>query len=335
MKTGVSKKMHLSDQLLAEDIEMEPSRDGFGRGLLEAGENNKRVVALCADLTGSTRMNKFAEEFPERFVEVGVAEQNLVTVASGMAHMGKIPFVSSYASFSPGRNYEQIRTTIALNERDVKIIGSHGGVSVGPDGATHQMLEDINLMRGLPNMRVVVPCDSVEAAKATVAVAHHEGPSYVRLARAKTPVITTEKTPFEIGKAQVFRNGSDITIVACGAMVYESLMAAEQLAKRSIEATVINCPVIKPLDTATLLASIRQTGAVVTAEEAQVNGGLGSAVAEVCGEQYPVPLCRIGMHDRFGESGDPAKLLEHFHLKGKDIAQAAEATLKRKKQQAT
>lgn len=328
-KAGLNKKMYLAD-FMKKDVELEPSRDGFGRGLLEAGKRNSRVVAICADLTGSTRMNLFAEEFPERFVEVGVAEQNLVTVASGMAHMGKTPFVSSYASFSPGRNYEQIRTTIALNDQNVKIAGSHGGVSVGPDGATHQMLEDITLMRVLPNMRVVVPCDSVEAEKATLSIAHHKGPSYLRLAREKTPVITTEKTPFSLGKARVFRKGRDLTIVACGSMVYESLVAAEQLATKDIDVEVINCPVIKPLDSGTILASIRKTGAVLTAEEHQVNGGLGGAVAEITGENHPVPLSRAGMMDRFGESGDPDELLKHFHLKGKDIAKAARELVKRK-----
>lgn len=330
MKVGLNAKAHLAKNLTAKDIKMEPSRDGFGRGLLEAGKRNSNVVAICADLTESTRMHLFAEEFPERFVDVGVAEQNLVTVASGMAHMGKTPFVSSYAAFSPGRNYEQIRTTIALNDNNVKIVGSHGGVSVGPDGATHQMLEDVSLMRSLPNMRVVVPCDSVEAEKATLSIAHHKGPSYLRLAREKTPVITTDKTPFSLGKAKVFRAGSDVTIVACGSMVYEALGAAASLAKQQIEAEVINCPVIKPLDSATILASIKKTGAVLTAEEHQVNGGLGSAVAELAGENHPVPLVRVGMYDRFGESGDPDKLLEYFHLKAKDISQAAGELIKRK-----
>lgn len=331
-KTGLNTAMKLVGNLMSREIKLEPSRDGFGRGLLEAGRRSRQVVAICADLTESTRMHLFADEFPERFVEVGVAEQNLVTVASGMAHMGKTPFVSSYATFSPGRNYEQIRTTIALNDNNVKIVGSHGGVSVGPDGATHQMLEDITLMRVLPGIRVVVPCDSVEAEKATLSIAHHRGPSYLRLAREKTPVITTGKTPFSLGQARVFRHGTDVTIVACGSMVYESLVAADQLAKQDIEAEVINCPVIKPLDGGTILASIKRTGAVLTAEEHQVNGGLGGAIAELIGENHPVPLNRIGMLDRFGESGAPDELLRHFHLKAEDITAAAVELIKRKEQ---
>ncbi len=315
-------QMHLVSKITAREIAQEPIRSGFGRGLVAAGKRNPAVVALCADLTNSTKMEPFAKEFPERFVEIGIAEQNLVTVASGMALTGKIPFVSSYAAFSPGRNWEQIRTTVCLNQTNVKIVGSHAGVSVGPDGATHQMLEDITLMRVLPNMLVVAPCDSVEAEKATVAIAGYQGPAYLRLAREKTPVITTADTPFSLGKAQVFREGSDVTIVACGTMVYHALMAAEQLAKKGISAEVINCPVIKPLDTVTIMRSIKKTGRVVTCEEAQINGGLGGAIAELTAERYPVPLRRIGMVDHFGESGDPEKLLEHFGLTAPHIAKA-------------
>jgi transketolase len=323
--------MKLNPKLLSPEVEQEPIRQGFGNGLLEAGKTNTQVVALCADLTDSTKMSLFAEAFPERFVEVGVAEQNLVTLGAGMALGGKIPFVSSYAAFSPGRNWEQIRTTICLNEANVKIVGSHAGVSVGPDGATHQMLEDIALMRVLPHMRVVVPCDSLEAAKATLAIAGSTGPAYLRLAREKSPIITTEATPFELGKAQIFREGSDITIVACGIMVYQALLAAETLAKDGIEAEVINAAVIKPLDTATILRSIKKTGCVVTAEEGQAAGGLGGLIAEVTGENHPVPLSRVGMYDRFGESGKPDELLEHFGLTAPAITRIAREVIKRKK----
>lgn len=315
--------VQLAVNVFGKDVAQEPIRAGFGRGLVKAGERNPSVVALCADLTSSTKMDAFAKAFPERFIEVGVAEQNLVTVASGMALTGKIPFVSSYAAFSPGRNWEQIRTTVALNQTNVKIVGSHAGVSVGPDGATHQMLEDIALMRVLPNMTVVVPCDSIEAEKATLALAGNVGGSYLRLAREKSPVITTAATPFALNKAQVFREGEDITIVACGIMVYQALVAAEQLAKKGIEAEVINCPVIKPLDSVRLLASIKKTGRVVTCEEGQIAGGLGGAVAELVAERHPVPLRRIGMRDHFGESGTPDELLEHFGLTAPHIAKAA------------
>lgn len=327
----ISLSMHLNKKLTHKEVEQEPIRAGFGRGLLEAGQKNSQVVALCADLTASTKMDAFAKEFPDRFVEIGVAEQNLVTVGAGMALMGKIPFVSSYAAFSPGRNWEQIRTTICLNEANVKIVGSHAGISVGPDGATHQMLEDIALMRVLPNMRVIVPCDSLEAEKATKAMAMFDGPAYIRLAREKTPVITSDKTPFLMGKAQVFRHGFDVTIIACGPMVYQALMAAEKLSKDGIEAEVINCPVVKPLDHATILHSVRKTGAVITVEEAQAAGGLGGAVTEFLSEQFPVAIARIGMADRFGESGEPNELLEHFGLTAPHIAKRTKQLLKERK----
>ena len=311
------------DDILDKDIAKEPIRKGFGRGLLEAGRQNEQVVAACADLTDSTQMNLFAKEFPERFIEIGVAEQNLVTVGSGMAAMGKIPFVSSYAAFSPGRNWEQIRTTICLNDRPVKIVGSHAGISVGPDGATHQMLEDIALMRVLPNMVVVVPGDSVEAEKATLALAADKRPGYLRLAREATPIITTDKTPFEIGKAYVYAKGSDITVVTTGAMTYQALVAAEKLFKDGIDLEVIHCPTVKPLDATTILASVQKTGKVITVEEAQINGGLGGAVAELLSEEHPARLKRIGVRDRFGESGSPDELLEYFGLTAKHIMLAA------------
>ncbi|MDB5178513.1 MAG: tktA [Patescibacteria group bacterium] len=326
----IDPQQHLAPDLLSPEVKQEANRMGFGRGLLEAAHKDKDIVALCADLTISTKMDDFAKSYPERFVEVGIAEQNLVTVAAGMALAGKTPFVSSYAAFSPGRNWEQIRTTICLNQTNVKIVGSHAGVSVGPDGATHQMLEDIALMRVLPNMTVVVPADAVEAAKATIVLASHKGPAYLRLAREKSPVITTDKSPFSLSKAQVLRAGTDLTIVACGALVYQALVAAEALSKQGIEAEVINAAVVKPLDTITIVASAKKTGAVLTAEEAQVAGGLGGAVAETLADHHPVPMSRIGLLDHFGESGTPAELMEHFGLTAPHITAKAQELIKRK-----
>lgn len=314
--------LHLVD-ITAKDLKSEPIRKGFGRGLKSAGEINSNVVACCADLTDSTQMSLFKEAFPDRFVEIGVAEQNLVTVGSGLAAMGKIPFVSSYAAFSPGRNWEQIRTTICLNDQPVKVVGSHAGISVGPDGATHQMLEDIALMRVLPNMVVIAPCDSVEAEKATLAMARDKRPNYLRLAREATPIVTTEYTPFEIGKAYVYAPGTDVTIIATGTMTYQAMLAAEQLYKDGIDAEVIHVPTIKPLDSETILKSVRKTGCVITAEEGQIAGGLGGAVAELLAENHPVPMRRIGMVDRFGESGEPDELLKHFGLDAKHIRLSA------------
>lgn len=320
--------LHLVD--VEGKLESEPIRKGFGRGLLEAGKKDSNVVAACADLTDSTQMGLFKAEFPDRFIEIGVAEQNLVTVGSGLAAMGKVPFVSSYAAFSPGRNWEQIRTTICLNDRPVKVIGSHAGVSVGPDGATHQMLEDIALMRVLPNMVVIAPCDSVEAEKATLAMAADKRPNYLRLAREATPIITTPQTPFEIGKAYVFAKGADVTLIATGTMTFQAMQAAIELYKDGIEAEVVHVPTIKPLDKETILKSVRKTGAVVTAEEGQIIGGLGGAIAELLGQEFPAPIARVGMEDRFGESGSPDELLEYFGLDAKHIRLAAH-TLKAKK----
>jgi transketolase len=310
----------LNPQVYDKDVEQEPIRAGFGRGLKAAGEANKLIVALCADLTDSTKMSGFKEAFPDRFIEMGVAEQNLVTVASGLARAGKIPFTSSYAAFSPGRNWEQIRTTIALNDQPVKIVGSHAGVSVGPDGATHQMLEDIALMRVLPNMVVVAPGDSIEAEKATLAIAENGKPSYLRLARDKSAIFSTKDSPFEIGKAYVLREGNDITLLGTGMMTYELLIAAKTLEAKGISAEVVHVPTIKPLDTETILVSVRKTGRVLTAEEAQKVGGFGGAVAELLSEQLPTPLLRIGMEDRFGESGEPRELLKKFGLDHASIA---------------
>jgi transketolase len=323
--------LHLVTNIRAKDIKQEPIRAGFGRGLVTAAQKDDNVVAACADLTDSTKMADFAKMFPDRYIEIGIAEQNLVTVGSGLAAMGKVPFVASYAAFCPGRNWEQIRTTICLNDRPVKIIGAHAGISVGPDGATHQMLEDIALMRALPNMVVLAPCDSREAERATLAMAKDGRPNYMRLAREATPVITTDKTPFEIGKAYVFSPGADVTVIATGAMTYQAMLAAEMLFKEGIDVEVINCPTIKPLDTTTILKSVKKTGAVVTVEEAQITGGLGGAVAELLSEELPTPLRRIGMKDRFGESGEPNELLEHFGLTHTHIALAIHDVLGRKR----
>jgi len=316
--------LHLIHDVLAKDIAKEPIRKGFGRGLAEAGRRDVNVVAACADLTESTQMHLFREAFPERFVEIGVAEQNLVTVGSGLAAMGKIPFVSSYAAFSPGRNWEQIRTTICLNEQPVRIVGSHAGISVGPDGATHQMLEDIALMRVLPKMVVIAPGDSFEAERATLALAaDKERPAYLRLAREATPIITTADTPFEIGRAYLYTPGTDVTIISTGTMTYHAMVAAESLFKDGIDAEVIHVPTIKPLDAVTILKSVHKTKRVITAEEGQINGGLGGAIAELLGEEFPVPMKRIGMRDRFGESGKPDELMHHFGLTAKHIMLAA------------
>jgi transketolase len=315
----------LNPALYSDDVEQEPTRAGFGRGLKIAGETNKKIVALCADLTDSTKISDFKAAFPDRFVEVGVAEQNLVTVASGLARAGKIPFAASYAAFSPGRNWEQIRTTIALNDQPVKIVGAHAGVSVGPDGATHQMLEDIALMRVLPNMIVVVPGDSIEAEKATRLIAENGKPSYLRLAREKTPIFSTSESPFEIGKAYVLREGHEVSLLGTGTMTYQLLVAAKELESQGISAEVIHVPTIKPLDEETILASIRKTGRVVTAEEAQRAGGFGGTIAELLGERLPTPLYRIGMKDRFGESGAPNELIKHFELDGASMAKNIQA----------
>ncbi|MBI2798169.1 transketolase family protein [Candidatus Saccharibacteria bacterium] len=325
----MNKSQHLSNKLFRDDIEMLPIRKGFGDGLLEAGKKDSEIVALSADLVESTQMQAFALKYPDRYIEIGVAEQNLVTVASGLAAVGKRPFVTSYAGFSPGRNWEQIRTTICLNNRNVKIVGSHAGVSVGPDGATHQMLEDIALMRVLPNMVVVVPTDVHEAQKATLALAKIQKPAYLRLAREKTAVITTEKSPFEIGKAQILQSGSDITVVACGPLVYEALKAAHTLTgKASVE--VINSSSIKPLDEQTITKSAHKTGCVVTVEEAQAAGGLGGAVAELLARTYPVPVSRVGVHDRFGQSGEVQQLWQEYQLDAPAISAAILATIEGK-----
>src|SRR3989338_885969 len=311
-------------------LESKATRDGYGLGLVKAGEQNERVMALSADLTESTRALAFAEKFPERFIQVGIAEQNLVTIASGLANYGKIPFISSYAAFSPGRNYEQIRTTVCINNVPVKIAGHHAGISVGPDGATHQMLEDIALMRALPNMVVIVPCDAVEAEKATLAAAINGKPTYLRFSREKSPVFTTAETPFEIGRALVLRRGKDVSLVGCGPLLYEALLAAEELSKAGIECEVINSHTVKPLDKNAIIESVKKTKAVVSIEEHQIAGGLGSAIAECLAENYPVPQEFVGMKDRFGESGTAAELIEKFGLNSNGIKTAVKKVITRK-----
>lgn len=320
--------LHLVSNMRDDNIVKEPIRAGFGIGLVEAAENDSNVVGVCADLTDSVKMGEFAKAFPDRFVQVGIGEQNLVTLGSGLAAMGKIPFVGAYAAFSPGRNWEQIRTTCALNEQPVKIIGSHAGISVGPDGATHQSLEDMALMRVVPNMIVLAPCDSLEARRATLALAaDKEHPAYMRLGRDKTPIITTDETPFEIGKAYVFREGHDVTLVATGTMTYQAMAAAEILADDGVSAEVVHVPTLKPLDGETIVNSARKTRAVITVEEHEVIGGLGGAVAELLGEQEPTRMKRLGMQDSFGESGEPMQLFEHFGLTAPHIAMAAHELL--------
>ena len=320
----------LNPKLLQEDIEQIPTRFGYGEGLVIAGKENPNIVALCADLTDSTKTSEFKKVFPDRFVEMGITEQNMASLASGMAAVGKIPFISSYAMFSPGRNWEQIRTTICYNNQNVKIAGAHSGVSVGPDGATHQAIEDMAITRVIPNMVVIAPCDSIEAKKATIAAARYKGPVYIRFTREKTPVMTTEETPFEIGKAEIFREGNDVTIIGCGPLVYEALKAAEELTKDGIEAEVVNNHTIKPMDKETILRSVKKTGCVVTIEEHQAAGGMGSAVSEILSQNYPAPMEIIGVKDRFGESGEPNELLEKFGLTAKNIVEAVKRVIKRK-----
>lgn len=313
-------------------LELKPTRDGYGEGLVMLGAVNHNVVVLTGDLKESTRAQVFEEKYPERFVEVGVAEQNMMGIAAGLAVSGKIPFISSYAVFSPGRSWDQCRVSVCYNNANVKIAGAHTGVSVGPDGATHQALEDIAIMRVLPNMIVIVPCDVIETRKCTIAVGDHEGPSYFRFAREKTPTITTEKTPFKIGQAEIFWESKKpaVTIVACGPLVYEALLAAKELEKSKIDSIVVNSHTIKPLDVKTIIAVAKRTGAVVTVEEHQINGGLGGAVAEALAEHLPTPIERVGMLDTFGESGEPTELLEKYQMTAPAIVRAAKKAMKRK-----
>ncbi|MCC7160225.1 transketolase family protein [Candidatus Nomurabacteria bacterium] len=327
-------KLKLNPKIWNDDVEQVPIRKGFGQGLLSAGEANENVVGLCADLTESTQMHLFADKFPNRFIQVGVAEQNLATVASGMSAMGKIPFCSSYAMFSPGRNWEQIRTTIAYNDRKVVIVGSHSGISVGPDGGTHQALEDIALMRVVPNMDVVSPCDAIEAKKATIEIAKTKKPAYLRLVREKTPIITTEETPFNLNKAEIFWMPdvgiAQVGIIVTGGLMHRALLAAKELEAKGIKTKVMNLVSIKPLDTEAILALAKETKAIVTVEEHQIAGGMGSTVSEFLAQNFPVPIGFVGIKDLFGQSGTPDELIEHYGM-GKDaIKEAVKNCLHRK-----
>ncbi len=314
----------------AEKLPRLATRDGFGRGLLEAGKRDAAVVGLCADVTESTRMAPFQKAFPERFVQLGVHEQLLVALAAGLALAGKKPFAASYAVFSPGRAWEQVRTNVCINGANVKIVGSHAGITVGPDGATHQALEDIAITRALPGMKVVVPCDAVEAEKAALALAAADGPAYLRLSREKTPVFTTAATPFEIGRAVLCRDGRDAAIIACGVMVHQALRAAEELAAEGIDCLVLDNHTVKPMDERAVIDAAGRCGAVVTAEEHQISGGMGSAVAELLAAERPTPVEFVGIRDRFGESGEAAELMEKFGLGISHIKEAVKRAIKRK-----
>jgi transketolase len=321
----------MSTITLPEKVEMKKTREGFGRALVDLGEQDPRIVVLVGDLSESTMVHFFAEKFPDRFIQVGIAEQNMACVAAGLAAMGKIPFFSTYGAFASCRSADQIRVSIAYTNLNVKIGGAHGGISVGPDGATHQAMEEISIMRAIPNMSMVVPCDYWETYKATIAAAKHQGPVYLRFGREDVPVVTTKDTPFTFGKGEVFADGSDLTIIACGVMVYEALRAHEELAQKGISARVVDLHTPKPIDRELIIRCARETGAVVTAEEHQVNGGLGGAVAEVIVQNHPVPMELVAVHDRFGQSGKPSELMDAFGLRAKDIVAAADKVLARKR----
>lgn len=329
---GVDIATHLNPNLFKSDVEVAPNRNGFGDGLKEAGEQDARIVALCADLTASTKVDVFAKAFPERFVQVGIGEQSMASVAAGMAAMGKIPFFASYAMFSPGRNWEQIRTTIAYNGSNVKVVGAHSGVSVGPDGATHQAIEDIGIMRIIPRMTVIAPCDVHEAKRATLAAAKHVGPVYIRLARENTPVITTLGTPFTIGKAETYlrrdpAHGKKVGIISTGTILYHALLAGKELNEAGFGASVMNLATIKPLDTEAVLAFAREHETIVTVEEHQVMGGLGSTIAEFLGTARPTRILRLGVQDQFGQSGTPEELISHYGIDHESIVRETQRFL--------
>ncbi len=310
--------------------EMRSTREAFGKALTEIGESNKDIVALSAGCSDSTKANLFAKRFPERYIEAGIAEANMIGMAAGLALAGKIPFASSFAAFVPGRCYDHIRQSVCYSHLNVKLVGTHAGITVGEDGATHQMMEDIAMLRALPDMTIVVPADAVEAEKATRAAAEMEGPCYLRLGRNASPVFTTEETQFEIGRAVVLREGKDVTLIACGVEVYYSLLAAEALEKEGISARVLDMHTLKPIDKDTIIRAAKETGAIVTAEEHQVLGGLASAVAEVVAQHHPVPMRFVGMQDMFGESGKPAELLKKHGMDDTAIAGAARDVLRLK-----
>ncbi len=312
-------------------VQMKPTRDGFGEALLELGEKNKAVVSLCADLTDSTRVGWFRDRYPDRFFSFGISEQDMYSAAAGLALTGKIPFAATFGVFASGRAWDQIRISIAYMNLDVKIIGTHGGISVGEDGATHQAIEEIGLMRMLPNMTVIVPCDALEAMRATLTSAEYKGPVYIRLGRSSAPIVTKEEDVFEIGKAMTLRDGDDLTIIATGSMVIEAISAHEELAKKGISARVINLHTPKPIDREAIVKAAKETGAIVTAEEHLLHCGMGSAVSEVLSQEYPVPVKMVGIKDRFGESGDPGLLFKKFGLTAENIAKVSQEALKLKK----
>ena len=310
---------------------MKATRDGFGEALVELGKTNSNVIVLSADLTASTRANWFKDKYPDRFFDFGVAEQDMFSTAAGFALCGKIPFACTFGIFASGRAWDQIRVSICYMNLNVKIAGTHGGISVGPDGASHQALEEVTLMRVLPNMTVIVPCDSEEAKRATLAAASHPGPVYLRLGREPFPIITDQNGPFKIGDAFVLRDGADLTIIANGVLVHEALKAYDELKKQHITARVINLPTVKPIDKEEIIKAARETGAIVTAEEHTVVGGMGSAVSEVLAENCPVPIRMVGMRDRFGESGEAVELMKYFGLSAEGIVKSALEVLKVKK----
>jgi len=326
----LNKDAKLNSKLFDEDIEKVPTRNGFGEGLVLAGKENKNVVVLGADLSDSTRVSMFKKEFPERFIQCGIAEANMTNVAAGLALSGKVPFISTYAVFSPGMNWSPIRVSVIQSGANVKIAGAHAGISVGPDGMSHQALEDIAITRCLPELVILAPCDFIETRKATLAVARYEGPVYLRFAREKTPVLTTEETPFEIGKAEIFKEGKDVSIIACGPLVHNAILAAKELEKDGINCEVINNHTIKPMDEKIIIESAQKTGAVVTVEEHQVVGGMGSAVAEILAKNCPTPIEFIGVQDRFGESGEPDELIEKFGMGVESIKDAVKKVIDRK-----
>lgn len=316
----LNKDLSLNPKIGEADIEKVPTRKGYGEGLVELGKSDPNIVVLTGDLAESTTAHLFQKEFPDRFIECGVAEQNMMGIAAGLALAGKTPFISSYAVFSPGRSWDQLRVSVAYSQANVKVAGAHTGISVGPDGATHQALEDIAITRVLPGLVVVAPADYLETKKATLALGKYKGPAYFRFARNATPVFTTNETPFEVGKANLLKDGKDLAVVTCGPVTYNSLIAALELEKQGISVLVLNCHTIKPIDEEAIVAAAKACSRIVTVEEHQIIGGLGSAVAEVISEKFPVPVHRLGIPDRFGESGEPEELIAKFGLDSVNLA---------------
>jgi len=328
----LNKDLHLNEKIFDADVARDATRSGYGEGLLELGKSNPNVVAMSADLTESTKADKFAKAFPERFIQVGVAEQNMAAIAAGMGVAGKTVFISSYATFSPGKNWETIRTTIIYNNSNVKIAGHHSGIMTGPDGATHQATEDIASVRAWPGIKVIVPCDSVQGAKATIKSAEEYGPYYLRFSRDKTPIMTTDETPFELGKAQTFwvTDNPQTVIFATGYMVYQALLAAKELEKEGINVLVTNVHTIKPIDSETVVDKAKQAGTVVTVEDHQITGGLGGAIAETLAKNHPTPMEFVGLKDVFGESGKPDELIKKYEMDDRAIVNAVRKVIARK-----